>query len=270
MLIQKNILITFLLKVWAYCIYVFKNLPYFFTYAYTRPLSYSQKNFVFSLTSSPKRISYLHYIFNNLPIEVPIFLHLPEKFKNKELYSFNHIVSLQKRFKQLIINRIPNDLGPQTKLLGLYYASPEVKNFLTDKHVLVIDDDTVYPNNILDLYNNTINLNQNNQIFAAKIKEYNEFTIPQGHGSFALKYTLLTQDFLQRSLQYSKLKGCELHDDFVFAAVYKDLGYTIFNVKDIKELQLLYGYGDDALHLQEYNVNKNSQCYKSIQNQCEI
>jgi len=246
----------------------------FFLGSYSSRLSCDYKHsFVFSLTTSPLRLKKLHYVFDNLPLNVPIVLNLPQKFKNVDSYDEDFIASLVAKYSNLIINRIKEDLGPQTKLLGLCFGSKDLIAFLQNKNIIIIDDDTKYPNTIVKTYDKYYTENDflkepsgkpHAKIYSAKLVIYNMIPIHQGFSSYSLNFNLLTSDVVQRCLDYSKLKWCKLHDDFSFSAAFQDHGFKIIKVFGIPNKQFLYGYDTDALHFQEPNVIKSDKCSTSI------
>lgn len=227
--------------------------------------------FVFSLTTSPLRMPLLPFVFQSLPDNVPIVLNLPLKFKNTQLYNEELIIDLSQKHKNLIINRIDTDLGPQTKLLGLRFASKELQDFLSTKNIIVIDDDTAYSHDIVRVYDKHYTLGQRNSIYTANLV-FHSFPIHQGFSSYSITFAMLTDDLVQRCIEYSKLDGCRLHDDFSFSAAFQDFNFTIVKVS-IDRKQYLYGYDEDALHFQSPNNIKSDICARSIWNlrqQCSV
>ena len=227
---------------------------------------------MFSLTTSPLRLSYLPYVFHSLPKNVTIVLNLPLKFKNKDSYNEDTISELSHKYANLKINRIFYDLGPQTKLLGLCYGSAELKLFLSDKNIIVIDDDTAYPNDIVKVYDMYYSQGKPNSIYSANLV-YHTLPIHQGFSSYSLSFSMLSDEVVQRCIEYSKLDGCKLHDDFSFSAAFQDFGFNIVKVAGIHRKQFLYGYDEDALHFQEPNNIKSDICSSNIWNlrrQCAV
>lgn len=201
-------------------------------------------------------------------------LNLPQKFKNVDSYDEEFIASLGAEYSNLVINRIEEDLGPQTKLLGLCFGSKDLKAFLNNKNIIVIDDDTKYPNTIVKTYDKYYTENEDlsglprgkpqANVYSAKLVFHKMIPIHQGFSSYSLNFNMLTSEVVQRCLDYSKLSWCKLHDDFSFSAAFQDYGFKNIKVSGIATKQFLYGYDTDALHFQEPNVIKSDKCSTSI------
>lgn len=190
---------------------------------------------------------------------------MPLKFKNIEAYDDEAIKALKIKFPQVLINRVPKDLGPQTKLLGLFWAH-KFKDILDSSRIIIIDDDTVYPNDIIDIYDTYYN-QHDYDIFSVSLKKNLGLLVHEGFASYSFPFHMLTPDFFAKCEAYSALDGCKLHDDFVFSAVFQDLLLKSKKIEGLKPVQLLYGYDNDSLHFQEPNVIKSKLCSDSIWNQ---
>lgn len=184
------------------------------------------------------------------------------------MYDFNELTKLQLQFKNVIVNWIENDLGPQTKLLGLYYAKENLKKQFLHKTVIIIDDDTMYPSNIVDIYENYRQKYENADevlIFSSSLPRTHGVMLVEGFGSYSFKFNEVIHDaFVNTCLAYSQLDGCKMHDDFVFSSAFQDLGYVPIKVDNLVTLQLLYGYDSDSLHFQEPNFVKSQVCSNNI------
>lgn len=268
-------------------IQIINYLFYFFVHSkklsseiYANPLNqFKYRNeFMFSLTTSPLRLSKLHFVFNNLPSNIPIILNLPIKFKNVEDYNLNELSKLQSQFKNVVVNWLQYDMGPQTKVLGLFYAKNNLKEFFKNKTVIIIDDDTKYPNSIVKIYDE---YHEKYSSFSKKICVFSSslpitYGIPlvEGFGSYSFKFNeIVHEKFVNSCSKYSSLDGCKMHDDFVFSAAFQDLDYIPIKVDNLITVQLPYGYDSDSLHFQEPNVVKSKICSINIWNerrQCRV
>lgn len=100
-----------------------------------------------SLTTSPKRISKIHWVLKSLDLTHVdmVFLSLPEKYKNKEGYQIPEELL---KFPKLKLIRRELDLGPIMKLI------PAVEEVLLlgepGALVITIDDDTLYPRGMVN------------------------------------------------------------------------------------------------------------------------
>lgn len=235
------------------------------------PVKQYKSEYLFSLTSSPLRLLKIKKVFFNLPKNVPIVLNLPYKFKNKEHYDLNIIERLCHEFSQVSLNWVPSDLGPQTKLLGLFYANQELKKKLLNKKIIVIDDDTVYPSNIVSVYDSYSTANTD--IYTVNLDSILGVNVHYGSSSYCVAYSILTETFITKCNEYSALRGCTFHDDYVFSAVFQDLQLKSEKISGIKTVQLPYGYDTDSLHFIEPNSIKSLKCGSniwSLREQCPV
>ncbi len=101
-----------------------------------------------SLTTSPKRLSRVHFALESLDLShvEAIFLALPEKYRNQQ--SYGSTAELERQFPKLKVIRRADDLGPIMKLLP---AAEEVAA-LGDPNAIVItiDDDIAYPKGMVN------------------------------------------------------------------------------------------------------------------------
>jgi hypothetical protein len=219
---------------------------------------------IISLTTSPERLKKgIHKTFSTFHPSVLKLLNLPVLFRNTESYSLEALKDLQK-VPNLIVNWIPFDFGPQTKLLGsLHYK--DLKNY---ENIIIIDDDTLYQNNLIELYDNAFATNQRG-IYSQDSKYIHDIRIQEGWKSYGFKIIDLLEnanDILFLNLKYSTLNtSCKFHDDCVLGAIFEDLSFKHIFVGGLYlPQQLLVGYASDALHLKELGIKKNYICSQAI------
>lgn len=107
----------------------------------------SQHKTYVSLTTSPKRLSKIHWALKTLDLTYvdTIYLALPEKYKDKEEYGPTD--RLEKMFPKLKIIRRKIDLGPIMKLLPAVEEVQALGDL--EARVITIDDDTAYPKGMI-------------------------------------------------------------------------------------------------------------------------
>ena len=235
-------------------------------------------NFVLSMTTSPSRLKNVHKVFATFSQYRKIILNLPLKFRNTESYCPRDIEQLQSSVPRLHINWIPEDLGPHSKLLGTLAC-----NLLRREDIIVvIDDDTYYTNELLDVYAGALQKSQQMKtdadvvIVPTLVTRYGLRT-PEGCQSFCFRVDSLMKAFgvAQVAEVYSKFKQvsdkytqahekCKYHDDIVFGAVFHELNFQIVEQKFTAIFQMIEGFDDDALHNIADNNEKHFLCARAI------
>jgi hypothetical protein len=178
---------------------------------------------------------------------------------------------------------IVDDLGPITKLIGVYQYA--VQNKYTESKIVIIDDDTEYldncvtelvkyktPDNIVSGSGFLFYENRNFTVLdetGSKKGTLNRADIVEGFSGICFQYSDLDPRFMQfvhyyRAIHWNIqvdeaseyhyrintfLKACFLGDDFVISYYYgkKKKLYKVFGFIDLIKQQG-YGYGADALH----------------------
>lgn len=107
-----------------------------------------KKDVVVTLTTTPMRIKRIWPTLNSIlqQSERPekIYLWIPKKFKRFPEHKILQVPSFIKNNSYIQVEYIENDFGPATKLL------PCLKLFAQeDKKIIVIDDDRVYPRDLI-------------------------------------------------------------------------------------------------------------------------
>lgn len=120
---------------------LFRNIP-------SDPIE-SQKEVYISLTTLPDRIHKIKpVLISLLDQSIPaktIFLNVPKKTRTGEPFPIPEELN---QIPRLQINYIPKDLGPGTKFLPLL-KDPRIPD---DALLIVLDDDQVYPKNLIECY----------------------------------------------------------------------------------------------------------------------
>ena len=215
-------------------------------------------NVVVSLTTSPERLKHLNFSF--LDLKTRIILNLPLLFRGTTKYDANDVDAIKKKNPNLIVNWIQNDLGPQTKLLGLFATGSFIKDISCNDVIVVIDDDTLYDPKILEKYASYIFNVSRPTVLSGKLETIYGHIIQPGYHSYALKAMHIDcKKFLDLNNMYA-VKECKLHDDFVFSAIFKHLNFKQEKINLIEPLQLPVGFGSDALFWQQPSHIKHKKC----------
>lgn len=222
-----------------------------------------RRSFVVCLTTSPTRL--LANIDASLAILASsgasrIILSVPKRFRDTEPYDENALDRLRSRIPQLHVRRIADDLGPATKLLGaLDHLAP-------DEYAVVLDDDVLYANTLLQQYDDAIEAHQDAvAVFATIAEPIYGLTITPGFGSFCVRRSSLPSNFLDRCKLFMQCsKYCTKHDDFVFAAVFTEVGLPRIAVTAPRPIPLPIGFGLDALHMTDLSAVKHFRCSQAI------
>jgi hypothetical protein len=223
-------------------------------------------SFLVTLTSSPKRLASdeIYKVFDSVSNASTIVLNLPKLFHNVEPYDTKRLEQLQTRYSNLSIHWIEKDLGPQLKLLG---CLPILDKYL-DHVVIVIDDDTVYSNKLFQAYENVMlaEYDQGPLVYSPSKETIFDIQVCPGYASYAIAAETLLEyrDTITFKAQEYSRGPCNKHDDFVFAAIFEDLGLKIKSVPWCPVLQLDYGFQSDALCTTELSVVKHLTCSNYI------
>ncbi|MES2504640.1 MAG: hypothetical protein V4534_07170 [Myxococcota bacterium] len=216
-----------------------------------------------SLTTSPQRISKLHWVLKSLDLTHvdTVFLALPAKYKNQESYTIPEDV---RSFPKLKIIWRERDAGPIMKLI------PAVEEVLKlgdpQARVITIDDDTVYAKGMIaQLLKLSTQINgvaalsgQTSDFFQIPGEHWPESTMPkplvnivEGFGGIAYPVGLIDVALMKQASQ-AGLKGvCKTSDDLVISWVLargRVPRATIKNAFIPGVKQLPYGFLNDSLH----------------------
>lgn len=111
------------------------------------------KNVYLAITTSPSRLRYLHYVLQNLDMQLVsnILITLPLKYKNKQKYSIPR--KLKAKYPNIIYVSTSIDFGPIGKIVGAVEYVKSVRKSLADDDIFIsIDDDNAYAKNLVDTY----------------------------------------------------------------------------------------------------------------------
>ena len=264
----------------VFCTLYFRSLLYKYTYFGNQVATLSEHaarfgrdkprtpdcyKFVLSLTTSPSRVHYLHSTlasFNSSNYE-RIVLNVPKLYRGTEAYDKSSLVALKQRWPKLTINEIPNDLGPQTKLLGLLYNDA----IRDDEFAVVIDDDTVYPAGLLQSY--AQERPNASTVYAPIVEDIHGIRVTAGFRSFCVSGQWLNQNAqeLQQLVQTydATNKYCKRHDDFLFGKAFQKLGLGAVQLRATQPvLQLQHGSEADALSYAMPSTLKHYVCANTL------
>ena len=139
------------------------------------------KSFCVSLTSIPPRFSTLEKTIRSINDQIKkpqkIFLNIPLKYKRYPNSKYN-ISQLEKIFENLKIIRC-NDYGPGTKLLG------SLKYLKDYDFVILIDDDHIYNQNMLNIFNKEA-LKDLNRAYSFCVFNIEDCKVGQGADGFMI------------------------------------------------------------------------------------
>ncbi|MGY8673116.1 MAG: hypothetical protein ACKVHO_11065 [Verrucomicrobiia bacterium] len=103
---------------------------------------------VISCTTSPGRIQLfrpvVQSILDQTVVADAIYLHLPQRFRNTDVYEIPAWLSAEKRIQ---INRIGHDFGPISKLLPVLKLEPDPATI-----IVTVDDDVVFPKDVMQAF----------------------------------------------------------------------------------------------------------------------
>jgi hypothetical protein len=101
-----------------------------------------------SLTTNPKRFKTIHYVLQNLDMELIecVFIILPQKYK--QLETFNISRNLIKRYNKIKILSINHDIGPAAKILPTAQYLSSIRSNYNDI-IISIDDDNIYASSMV-------------------------------------------------------------------------------------------------------------------------
>lgn len=224
---------------------------------------------VFSLTTSPKRLESLgetlQSLFNQEIQPDMIQINLPHSFKRTgEIYSTSLLESLKFLNDPLVhINRC-EDLGPATKLMPTVLSESTVGNTL----IIVVDDDTVYSNQLVKVFTklyllypkniivgncgDTYLTNSNSQYNNSNA--YDRCRMFEAYAGVGFHTSLFHSDFIPYMEIALRDDKCFRSDDYVVSNYFAL--HDVYGVSSTGLLtgckQLESGKGKDALHQLEW------------------
>lgn len=278
-------LILFTLLMISICIYIY------YTFIFYSNLEVNNL-FCISLTTTPKRINKIKPVLDSLLNQSYknriIILNLPELFRNKEKY----IIPDWLKNYPIIINYIPKDYGPISKLAGILHMNKQLvteeinkhfpyilykKNILNDDYYIIyLDDDVYYNKNVVNFCNKNC---EKNKILTCSINnDFKKFKIIEGFSAVCFYRKLLENDFIDFIEKRINNIDCLLSDDLVISEYFNKKNIEIMYINNIfagynRSIFLLnaykYGLESDALHkgADGFTENDNHYCkYKRCLN----
>tara|TARA_B100000401_G_scaffold426073_1_gene356311 strand:- start:1086 stop:1889 length:804 start_codon:yes stop_codon:yes gene_type:complete len=246
--------------------------------------------YVVSFTTSPKRIHKCQPMINSLLNQSRkpdlIVLNIPHIFaRTGQTYDVPKNVS-----QSLYINLIEKDYGPGTKIIPTISLLIEKKYNIDDTRIIYLDDDIIYPINMIKTYENTIKDSDNSVWTATGFNFVNLeisgerrhgmiTSIAEGYGGVCVKMSTFRSDFIDYINEYSTDKDCFLSDDMILSNYYHKHNISIYILNIKNEYSIIdmwqsnsileYGNQDDALHkgadgTSETNVSRYKKVIKKL------
>jgi len=230
----------------------------------------------YSLTTSPKRLSKIHYVLETLDFSIAkkVFIVLPKKYRNKDPYSVIDIEKIRNFSDKIEIVTRDFDYGPAMKLIPAVEEARKDPGDDSKKIVLTFDDDTGYPaglpmqlikhsiehhavvggsgNEFQDFGVEIFPLQKESQLPRCGKAPLSECDILAGFHGVAYPVELVSIPAVQRikNIAYNN-KICRLGDDFLISYVLAELSVKRLLVNNRYTqglLQFKYGFEEDALH----------------------
>lgn len=230
-------------------------------------------NTIISLTSIPSRFKYLPAIIQQLERQNvnKIWLNIPYSYKR---FPNENVIVPDIQTSNLIINRC-QDYGP-----GTMYFGP-IDGECTAENIIVVNDDTSYPNHMSEYYKNLIKEDESCWCTSGfniaeycmnngKVNRYNheKIDVTESYGGVILKLDWLRQI----KPEFEKLLDITYNDDILVSNLMSKLGIDkksinneILNISMIK--QYSYGMDQDALwqnNGEGSHVPNNKRVFKTL------
>lgn len=217
----------------------------------------SQPRVIFSLTSSPKRIQFLnetlYSLLNQEIMPKKIQINLPFVFRRTG-EQFTNVEKLDFLKHPLIeINRC-DDIGPITKLVPTLHSETNA-----DTLIIVVDDDTVYPPDLIHKYIQFSSLHPN-QVIVGHCGDTlldGKYSVDDGtcslfesFGASGFKRSFFSDNFTSYVSQAVSNNWCLRSDDYVISNYLVNKGIRGWkaegHIRSVVQLQI--GLNADALH----------------------
>jgi hypothetical protein len=162
---------------------------------------------------------------------------------------------------KLIINRVDNDYGPITKLLGALNMT-EIDN---NSYIVVADDDQIYGDWVLSSYLKNI---ATNPLQTHSPRIYNEFSTPipgiEGWCSFMVQKKLL-RGFIPYYDALKHDKHLNHHDDMIITYFFHITGQKVLQIRE--GIFIIYddGHGLDQIQGEFSRANLNKKCASTLE-----
>ena len=227
--------------------------------------------YIVSLTTIPSKFEHLYLtidsLMNQTLLPSKIIIHIPYQYNfrlNGSEISNTQIEQFLNKYKgfNITINRVDQDYGPGTKLLGLLYS-----NLLpldtTNTYIILVDDDLIYKPYMIERFDQEIKENKT-EIASYWTYRYNEITIGQGSDGFLIQLKQLDR-FLN---YYDKIKQQDYvnyHDDFYISYYFYLMQKSITYIKPPNNCAIYemhpHTYTDALYKLQDKYARTNVNHY---------
>jgi hypothetical protein len=179
-------------------------------------------NYIISLTTIPSKFENLHItidsILNQTILPNKIIINIPERYNfrmnNSEITieKMNEFKEKYSRNEIIQINRIEEDYGPGTKLLGIL-TSEIMKNIeISRTYIILIDDDVIYKPYMIEYFDKYIK-EYKKEVCSFYVYNSGDIQIGQGVDGFLIKLNLL-DEFLKFYRIIKDNDYIKYHDDF--------------------------------------------------------
>jgi hypothetical protein len=172
-------------------------------------------SFCISLTTIPSRFNVIHKTINSIKKQIrqpsKIFLNIPNKYKRffSNEFEFSSLTNVID--DNLEISRC-EDFGPGTKLLG------SIKKYEGYDFVILIDDDHVYNSNMLDIFYQQYQNNQDN-VYSFCVYNVEDCKVGQGADGFMIN-TKYLKNILNFYRQYVQNNEKLFFNDDLWISIY--------------------------------------------------
>jgi hypothetical protein len=216
--------------------------------------------FIISLTTSPTRMKLMNKFIKNLTKQTYkpeyVLLNIPRIFERTgEKYDIPNFPP------SIIVNYLNVDYGPVCKLAGAISYIKKNENIF----IVYLDDDILYPNNMLEIYVQYIEKFGNTNAFALSL--YYGRLFPEGFASVCVHRSFFSDDFLQFIKFIYKHKDCKYSDDILIGHYLHKKNIKLIKIKPkdnkfnrdniLQNCLLDYGLKEDAIHQGASGVIKN-------------
>lgn len=225
----------------------------------------SENKYIISFTTIPTRLKNIHLtidsLLNQLVKPEKIILNVPKiyslRFKMSiDIISVNEL--LKKYQNKIIINYLDEDYGPVTKLLGI------LKNNIIDinqenLYIILLDDDIIYPNNIIKNFNKYANIEDPIKIGGYLVQNYSGIRVAYGSSTIFIKANELNKfmDYYNIIKEYDLIK---FHDDIFISYYFNINNHYVHKIPYdngwVSNRKITVSSEVDALHNLDNNYNR--------------
>jgi len=248
---------------------------YGWDYPHTGNVVVSEAKLYVTLTTIPQRFNTIYKtidsLLNQLYMPEKIIINVPLKYG----FRFNNatvldadINKMKKHYSssnRLIINRVDNDYGPITKLLGAL-SMTEIDD---NSYIVVADDDQIYGDWVLSSYLKRIDTNPL-QTHSARL--YSEFSTPipgiEGWCTFMVQKKLLN-GFTSYYDVLKQDKHLNYHDDMILTYFFYITGHDVLQIHEGKFIIYDDEHGLDQIQGEFSRANLNKKCASALESLCK-